>query len=408
VSRCALLAPLALALLAIWPACGQPAEPGVIMDMDTVRHAPGTFGDAKTPVGTVELVPGHFGQACQFSFVEDARGFFTAPVKADESWDEAAGLSFWVKGDGSESWGGLELIDGDDYGLRYGYCFPIDSTEWRKVTVPWSDLLPEMPGADLLAPAGTYKPSRFRNLWFGKWWYWGQYPAHSYAIDQVALEPTITVDATDYTPAEGGTPRLLAKLRAKEPVTVVTMGDSLSAKEHWANREVLWSNVLAEKLRARYGSEVTVVNPAIGGTTLNSNLVLMPRWLKQAPKPDLVTVWFGFNDWDAGARHDSFAKMLGFAVDRVRRMTAGQAEVLLMTTCPAIPRWDDMEELAVAAREVADARHAALADVAAAFHEAGADEARRAELYCTDSVHLGRAGHELAADTVLKAVAAGE
>jgi lysophospholipase L1-like esterase len=185
----------------------------------------------------------------------------------------------------------------------------------------------------------------------------------------------------------------------------VTMGDSLSAKEHWANREVLWSNLLARKLKAQYGGEVTVVNPAIGGTTLNTNLVLMPRWLKVAPAPDLVTVWFGFNDWDAGARHDSFVKVLRFAVDRIRRMTGGKSEVLLMTTLPAMPRWDTMEELAAGVREVAAGKRTALADVAAAFHKTGADEAKRPALYASDGVHLGAAGHELAAQTVAEAIA---
>ena len=28
----------------------------------------------------------------------------------------------------------------------------------------------------------------------------------------------------------------------------------------------------------------------------------MPRWLKDDPKPDLVTIWFGGNDYDNGVR----------------------------------------------------------------------------------------------------------
>lgn len=408
VLHCALLT-LAMAHAAGTFLSAQPGAATVILDMDSVRHRPIEFGKDKTPTGTVELVEGKIGQACRFTFVDGAQsGFFTASVRASEAWDAADGISFWVKGDGSESWGGLELIDGSDYRFRYGYCFPIDSTEWRKITVPWHDLVPEHPAADLVDAASGYAPSRFGNVWFGKWWYWRDYPAHSYAVDQIALESSIPLDATDYTPPRGGSPRLLAKLKAGEPVTIVTVGDSLSAAEHWANREVLWSFLLAEKLKARFGGDVTVVNAAIGGTPLNTNLVLMPRWLKATPRPDLVTVWFGFNDWDLGARREGFAKMLGFAVDRIRRMTGGQSEVLLMTTCPAMGRWDTMEELAEAAREVAAEKRAGLADIAAAFHQAGADEAARASLYCTDETHLGQAGHTLAAETVIQAIAASE
>ena len=377
----------------------------VILNMDTARHRPTQFGEKKTPTGTVEVVEGKFDKACKLTFAPEARsGFFTASVNATAEWDQAAGLSFWVKGDGSSAWGGLELIDKSDYALRYGYCFPIDSTEWRKITIPWCDVIPELPAGKLVDPARGYAPSKLGNVWFGKWFYWGIYPACSFTIDQIALERSILVDRTDYTPAQPGTPRLLAKLKAGKAVTIVTMGDSLSDKRHWANREVLWSEALARKLREKFGSEVKLVNPAIGGTQLTQNLVLMPRWLKDNPEPDLVTVWFGFNDWDAGMRGEHFAEVLRFAVDRIRRLTKGRSEVMLVTTCPALPRWDTMEELAQAVRTVAAEEKTGLADVAAAFHRAGADQSARKTLYCWDNVHLGRAGHLLAADTVLDAV----
>ena len=57
------------------------------------------------------------------------------------------------------------------------------------------------------------------------------------------------------------------------------MGDSLTDTRHWANREADWPALLKEQLKAKYNSEVTIVNPAIGGTQLRQNLVLMPRWL---------------------------------------------------------------------------------------------------------------------------------
>ena len=408
-ARCGLIVGAATLLASLAAAGGtQIAEPAatVLFDMDTARHQPTMMGDDKQPIGTVDLVPGKFGGACRFSFVEGARsGFFTAGVRASADWDAAEGLSFWLQGDGSGNWGGLELIDGEDYSLRYGYCFPLDSTEWRKVTVPWCDLVPELPAGKPVDPHGGYAPSGFGNLWFGKWWYWRDYPAHSFAVDQVALEPKVPVDRTDYTPTQGGTPKLLAKLTAKQPVTIVTMGDSLSDKQHWANREVLWSELLVAKLREQFGGEVTLVNPAIGGTQLTQNLVLMPRWLRETPRPDLVTVWFGFNDWDSGMRGEHFAEMLRFGVDRIRRMTGGESEVLLLTTCPSIERWDTMEELAEAVRTVAAEKRTGLADVSAAFHAAAPDEAARAPLYCSDKTHLGPAGHELAAETVRAAIA---
>jgi hypothetical protein len=60
--------------------------------------------------------------------------------------------------------------------------------------------------------------------------------------------------------------------------------------------------LLKDHLREKYRSGVTLVNPAIGGTQLRQNLVLLPRGLAQAPQPDLVLIRFGGNDWEAGMR----------------------------------------------------------------------------------------------------------
>ena len=375
----------------------------MIFDMDSIRHRPTTGGPDKHPIGSATLETGRFGKACTFRFTE-GNGFFTAGVRPSLRWNEAHGISFWVKGDGSSSWGGLELIDGTDYGLRYGYCFPIDSTAWRKITIPWRDLVPELPAGSPVDPKGGYPPSRFGNLWFGKWYYWRDYPPHSFTVDHIALEPSLPLDDADYLPPTGGLPRIRKRLKAKQPVTIVTMGDSLSDSRHWANREVLWSQLLAKQLKTRYGSEVNLINPAIGGTQLSQNLVLMPRWLAACPKPDLVTVWFGYNDWDAGMRGERFTTMLQFTVDRIRRMTNGHSEILLMTTCPAVSRWKTMEALAAAVRAVAVEKRTGLADISATFHEAGTEESPRLTLFCRDKTHLGPRGHELAARMTLEAI----
>lgn len=44
--------------------------------------------------------------------------FMTARIHGEADWDRCDGFSFWVKGDGSGSWAGIELIDRDDFALR--------------------------------------------------------------------------------------------------------------------------------------------------------------------------------------------------------------------------------------------------------------------------------------------------
>ena len=162
------------------PAWGQ--SPPLLFDFSRVQHKPSEVtisANQKVPAGTVELVDGQFGKACKFSFVASTGPqFFTAWVNPTENWDQYEGFSFYVRGDGSTSDGGLEFIDGNDYALRFGYCFPIESTEWVKVSVPWRDLVPELAAPAVDAKRG-FAPSRFRNVWIGKWHYWREYPART-------------------------------------------------------------------------------------------------------------------------------------------------------------------------------------------------------------------------------------
>jgi lysophospholipase L1-like esterase len=390
---------LALCLAPLLPAVAD--EPGVIATMDELRFSP------PKEKGTAEVVAGHSGGAVRFRFEPEARGaFFTSRIRGAPEWDRAAGFSFWVRGVGGGGFAGLQFIYDDDYAVRYDLCVPVEDGVWTKVVVAWGDLIPVLPGPNArpLGTPGGNAPSKLSALWVGRWWYWGDYPALAFDLDDLRLEPTIDRVARDLRPAGPPLARVRAKLGKGEPITIVTMGDSLTDKRHWANREVAWPDLLRDGIKARFGSDVTIVNPAIGGTQLKQNVVLLPRWLAQAPAPDLVAIFFGGNDWDAGMRGDEFERACADAIDRVRRATGGRADVLLLTTNPAASRWGATEELAEACRRAARTQNAGLADTAAAFDAAGKGDPGR--LFVHDRVHLGREGHALVAETVLRAIEA--
>ncbi|HTE16770.1 MAG TPA: SGNH/GDSL hydrolase family protein [Armatimonadota bacterium] len=398
-ARCLILA---LALVAVVLPTVRAEEGSVIATMHELRFSP------PKEKGTAELVPGKAGQAVRFRWEKESPSvFFTSNIRGTPEWDRAAGFSFWVQGDGSDSLGGLQFIYDNDYAVRYDFAFPIKGTGWTKVKVAWEDLVPVLPGANsrpLGGPDGNL-PSRLSGLWFGKWWYWRDYPAHSFTVDEIRLEPKIVRDTRDYRPTGRPLARVLRKLKAGQPLTVVTMGDSLTDFRHWANRQVSWPNLLKEQVATKYRSEVTLENSAMGGTQLRQNLVLIPRWLARKPRPDLVTIYFGGNDWEAGMRGEQFYQTCVDAIDRVRRATGGSADVLLITTNPSATNWKTMAELAEACRRAARDRRAGLADTEAAFHTAGREKPDH--LFVDDRVHLSPAGHTLVAETVLRALETG-
>ena len=356
----------------------------------------------------IEAVEGHQGRALHLAFDEKcASAFAISQVRGRPEWDQAAGISFWVKGDGSTHCGGLQVVWNDDYEVRYDVAFPITSTAWTRVVIPWSDLIPVLGNAKGVAldPAGAHKPSQLGQLWFGKWWYWGDYAAHGYAIDDLRLEPVIAPDTADRHPAGAPLARVAAKLKAGQPITMVTMGDSLTDLHHWTNRTTNWPAFFAAAAQERWHVVPTMVNPALGGTELKQNVVLIPRWLATTPKPDLVTICFGFNDWSSGMRGERFRVAMVDAIRRVRRLSDGAADVLVIVTVPGLPLWDELGELAQAGRQAAAEEHAGLCDAYAAF-QAAAKDGGRERLYVDDHVHLSPAGQQVLAQAVLAAIAA--
>lgn len=352
-----------------------------------------------------ELVEGKVGKGVRCAFADKCQSAFVmTPFRGKPNWDQADGFSFLVKGDGSEHFGGLQFIYDNDFAVRYDYMFPIKSQEWTRITVAWADLVPVLPGKRSLplGKDGPNKPSKLSALWFGKWWYWRDYAAHSFVIDDLRLEKKIGRAAKEQAPAADPLARTRAKLQAGKPITIVTMGDSLTDTRHWANRKIDWPTLLKKQLESKYKSEVTIINPAIGGTQLRQNLVLMPRWRAQAPAADLVTVCFGGNDWESGMRGPQFERTVRDAIARIRQATGGKSEVLILTTLPTVQQWTTRNELGEACRKAAGDARAGLADTEKAFHAAGKTD--REKLFARDKVHLGPLGHEVMARTVRAAL----
>jgi hypothetical protein len=146
---------------------------GPIDSMDAATFVPLPKMEDKV---RIEVVDGHSGQALRFSFADGSKGAFAArkgqPL-ATPDWDKAAGISFWVKGDGSPCFGGLEFVWNENYALRYDCAFPINSTEWKKIVIPWRDFVPTLPGpgSKLLDASKGNAPSKISQFWIGKSWY---------------------------------------------------------------------------------------------------------------------------------------------------------------------------------------------------------------------------------------------
>ena len=143
-------------------------------------------------------------------------------------------------------------------------------------------------------------------------------------------------------PRQGGhLPDTLAKLEAGEPLRLLVYGDSLAVGAQSSGWELInvppyaptFFDMFADALRAQYGSEITVINTAVGG--VNS------AWAAENAKelaadlaPDLMVISLGGNDAPGKVSPITFAWNVLRLFARVRAQNPLCEFILL---APALP-----------------------------------------------------------------------
>jgi len=408
-----LIAHLALlAAIVSLPPGGAQAETQAVLDpCEDISHWE-TSGEA-----TVSKVEGRQGPAILLRFTTDekkAPAFVHRPVRGDITWQTPeGGLGLWLRGDGSDGFFAVELVD-SSFKLRYAALVSLAETSWHRVHIPWREFTPEIyhPSAKplpLYHPGGGFKAHIPRHLFIGRWFYFlNHFDAYQVTIDHITLETALPFDTTDYTPPEQGIPRTQAKLRAKEPVTIVCMGDSITFGVGAGGPQEAYPGKLEALLRERFGYEgVRVVNSGVGGLQVPQGSVLIPRDVVPY-EPDLVTVLYGYNDLaPGGVAPDQFEDAVGVFIDRVRRLTKGHAEVLLITSLPGTSEeaWERLQAGAEVICKLAREKRCGLCDASSSFRELGR-ETLIAEYFRTgDVAHPNAKGQDLLARVLFEAVA---
>jgi lysophospholipase L1-like esterase len=343
-----------------------------------------------------------------------AAAFGRRPLRGDPTWEmPEGGVSLWLKGDGSAGFFAVELVD-SSFRHRYAALLPVRETDWHRADLPWREFVPEIyePEAEplpLFDPKGGLKPSIVFSLFLGRWFYFlNHFDAYQVTVDDITLETNLPFDTTDYTPAAPGLPRTLAKLQGKEPVTIVCMGDSITFGVGAGGPSSAYPGKLEGLLRQRFASEnIKVVNSGVGGLEVPQGSVLIPRDVVPH-NPDLVTVLYGYNDLaPGGVTRDQFQTAVSVFVDRVRRLTKGQAEVLLITSLPGTSdeAWERLKAGAESIRELAEEKRCGLCDADAAFRALGREKLVAEYFREKDPAHPNPRGQDLLANLLLEAIA---
>lgn len=314
--------------------------------------------------------------------------------------DKFQGVSFWVKGDGSEHFGCLTV--GSRSAYKYTCYFPLKNREWHQIVKSWDEMVP-LRAVRKIGTPGALPPSGIQYVSIGSRWRLthnnNPAPRRSYCVDHVCLEET--VPGPEPVPGIRPFKEVLAKLKARQKVRIVCMGDSLTAGTGLLDRDKeRYAVLLQAKLRATYGyDKVFVESRAVGGSRLINARAWVSRDFRD-DAPDLATILYGYNDKSSGQTPEFFAHSLNDYLDRIARRTKGRTAIALIPTLPGRDhRFVMMDDFAEAARKVGRARNLPCIEAQKVFKALGRE--KMAE-YLRDTAHPNAMGHQLIADTIAR------
>jgi acyl-CoA thioesterase I len=130
-------------------------------------------------------------------------------------------------------------------------------------------------------------------------------------------------------------PQLMTKLRAKTPITVCLLGDSISAGLNASGatdalpHQPPYGSLVAHGLEARFGAKIDYTNFSVSGMST-------PWGIEQAPlvgqkKPDLVLIAFGMNDASGKMAPKTFVANIEKIMTGVREESPDTTFVLVST-----------------------------------------------------------------------------
>ncbi len=316
-------------------------------------------------------------------------------------WDKKyKGISFWVKGDGSNQWGSISL--GGNWGWGYIYYFPVKNKEWEKISVPFNQFTPKGDITQLIGSRGGLPPSGISTIGFGDRWKIthrnSRIPKFTYCIDQVELIediPNGKESGKKYKPRKFT--EVVELLKKGKDVVIFCLGDSITAGTGLKNPDKeRYANLLQKKLREHFKREnITVQSRAVGGARTDHSIAWVNRDFADKT-PDLITYMIGYNNKSAAYSPEVFKNSLERYIDAVTTKTRGKTAILLIPTIPGLfHRFEMMDDYADMTRQVAKERNIPVCDIQKEFKKIG--KVKFGE-YMKGMAHPNYKGHKYFAD----------
>ena len=216
----------------------------------------------------------------------------------------------------------------------------------REIVLPAGSRIVATVPADLRRPAGTQKYSLTHRDGNGEIFFGGR-------LEYAAMQTCITYRHERgkwksafprFDPEQ--LPRSVARLKAGQPLSIVTLGDSISEGANASGMydeapfQPAYPELVRRGLAKRCGGEVRMTNLSVGGMDSAWGLTQIDKVL--AAKPDLVIVAFGMND-SAGRPAASYKDNIAGVIAAVREKLP-ECEFILVATMLGNPDWTRLKQ----------------------------------------------------------------
>jgi lysophospholipase L1-like esterase len=296
--RYSLIKTVSILLLLVLGVINIQGELPSIDNMDDI--SPWKVPKGNKVAASVETEP-HEGKGALRIHVKNGNRYATAGrlIKHTAKWSEYEGISFWIKGDGSSNYASLYMQAGK-WGTGWRHLFPLKNKEWHKVDLNWKDAVPVSARVPGLGSEKGFTPDNINYMAFGAFWNFNiKHKSYElqFSVDQVELVKKVPVRRLRK-PINKMTPlkSVIEKMKTGKPVTILTLGDSITWGTNAGGNKGAYPAVLGKMLVKHFKNDkIKVVNRAIGGSTTSKGRACLERDIKGV-NADLITVMFGYNE----------------------------------------------------------------------------------------------------------------
>ena len=310
------------------------------------------------------------------------------------------GISFEVKGDGSNEWGAVAV---QETNLVCGiYFFPLKNTEWHEVKVAFADMAPA--SDHTLGLPAKLAVGRIVNVNFGDRWKlnWTNVKRGEFSFQVRNLKlvenaaPAIKTGKLKARPLCD----VIKEMKAGKPALVTCVGDSITAGTALKKGDKRYAVLLGELLVKKFNNaKIKRECVAIGGAHTFDSIAWLDRDLTKG-NPDVATMLIGFNNRSGAQSTAAYVAQLEMWIERLLAKTNGKTAIILIPSIQGVPRWEAQKDMAEATYKVAKKYNCTICPIEQVIEKIGALQYKAK--YLADGVHPNQAGHKMFAEELVK------